>query len=679
MDLKEVIVTLHRKEDLEEFYVDMQKHGNNGKRWIPDRQVIRAKKRNLSRNTHYYLTETEAFKLKNDPRVWDTALVENFKIRKRVNNEPYTISGDFFKNAPTGTTLNVNWRQWGHLHCAGDVAQRRKNGTWGDGSNPITEIVNDTITVHNNGKHVDVVIVDDPVSYDSGEWLSPSTGQSRFVQYQWFNELNTLVNSIDDDNQIEPTGTITYSTNASEPLYHGIHVTGTACGQHYGWANEANIYNMAVTDSWSSGQRVNALLTFDYLRAFHRSKPVNPETGFKNPTITNHSYGGIYDLEVPFTFNNLLSVNYRGTTYNSGNPGPSGWTEAGVEQDFGVNIFGEQYLPAWSAAVNADIQDCIEEGIVIIGAAGNDNLLMAEVNDQDWDNTISIANFGTITYNRGAWPNSPDSGSINVGALADNNDFRRSSYTMFGPGVDIFAPGDDILSAFGNTGFNDSKYGAGNYFFPIQGTSMASPQVCGIVACLASNNSRFDQQTARGLLNKLAVYDDMTFDISGGALNDVTCSAGSPNKYLHIENPRSSIGLIQEQRGERTTGQTFPRVTNLYTSPAQTGSVVTITVEAFNSTNYTFSGDFSGLDPTVTCTAGDQLTFNLSTGVTGHPFWIKTSATVGTGNGVTTGTLTPGNGQTTGTMVWDTTGVTPGTYWYICQFHGGMVGQIVVS
>ena len=348
-------------------------------------------------------------------------------------------------------------------------------------------------------------------------------------------------------------------------MYHGIHVTGTACGQHYGWANEANIYNMAVTDSWSSGQRVNALLTFDYLRAFHRSKPVNPETGFKNPTITNHSYGGIYDLEVPFTFNNLLSVNYRGTTYNSGNPGPSGWTEAGVEQDFGVNIFGEQYLPAWSAAVNADIQDCIEEGIVIIGAAGNDNLLMAEVNDQDWDNTISIANFGTITYNRGAWPNSPDSGSINVGALADNNDFRRSSYTMFGPGVDIFAPGDDILSAFGNTGFNDSKYGAGNYFYPIQGTSMASPQVCGIVACLASHNSRFDQQTARGLLNKLAVYDDMTFDISGGALNDVTCSAGSPNKYLHIENPRSSIGLIQEQKGERTTGQTFPRVTNLYT------------------------------------------------------------------------------------------------------------------
>lgn len=61
LDLKEVVVTLYKKEDLEGFYVDMQKHDSNGKEWIPDRQVIRAKKRNISRNTHYYLTESEAF------------------------------------------------------------------------------------------------------------------------------------------------------------------------------------------------------------------------------------------------------------------------------------------------------------------------------------------------------------------------------------------------------------------------------------------------------------------------------------------------------------------------------------------------------------------------------------------------------------------------------------------
>jgi len=62
----------------------------------------------------------------------------------------------------------------------------------------------------------------------------------------------------------------------------------------------------------------------------------------------------------------------------------------------------------------------------------------------------------------------------------------------------------------------------------------------------------------------------------------------------------------------------------------------------------------------------------------GHPFYVKTSPTTGTGNQVTTGTIS-GQGATNGTVTWNTTGVTAGTYYYICQFHGGMVGQIVIS
>ena len=189
-----------------------------------------------------------AERLRQDPRVWGVEAVDSFHFQRQViNNEPYTISGDFWKDGPVASTINPDLRQWGHLHCAGDQVQRRK-GSWGDGSNPVTEFVSDTIEVHHNGRHVDVVIVDDPVSFDSGEWESLSApGNSRFVQYQWFNELNTAVGSIDDDGQTLPTGTITYDINANTPQYHGIHVTGTATGRHYGWANEANIYNMAVS------------------------------------------------------------------------------------------------------------------------------------------------------------------------------------------------------------------------------------------------------------------------------------------------------------------------------------------------------------------------------------------------------------------------------------------------
>ena len=691
MEDKVYIVTLYKREDLEQFYSEME---------LSNFPLVM--KRPMSRNTHYRMTKEQAEKLRQDPRVWGVEAEDSFHVKRQViNNEPYTISGDFWKDAPVASTVNPDLRQWGHLHCAGDQVQRRK-GNWGDGSNPTTEFVNDTIEVYKNGRHVDVVIVDDPVSWDSQEWYSQSSpGNSRFVQYQWFNELNTAVGSIDDDGQTLPTGTITYLDNLNTPQYHGIHVTGTAAGRHYGWANEANIYNIATTDPWVSGQSLGGLLTFDYLRAFHRNKSVNPETGFKNPTITNHSYGGIHYMPIKGTdgegnniyrldFPDLVAVHYQNVFYDANNPGPSGWTEAGVEFDFGVR-FGLDTYPAYSSSIAADVQDAVDEGIVVIGSAGNDNLLVAEVGDINYNNYLVILKNGenfSFYYNRGSWPNTPDSGSIIVGALSDHSDFRRSTYTMFGPGVDVFAPGDQILSSYGNTGFVDAKYGGGgNYYYAIQGTSMASPQVCGVIACVASGKERFVQADALGYLSQQSVYGDMTFDAFGGTFDDNTCSQGSPNKYLVIENPRPVVGNLQEQTGSRTTGLTFPRVAT-FNRPAPAPlppapQSFSIAVTNSGASSYVFNGQdrstthVDAFDPEINVNAGDTLVFSFN--ISGsHPFWVKTSASTGTQNGVTSGTIS-NNGQQTLDLTWDTTGVTAGTYYYICQFHGGMSGSIVIS
>jgi hypothetical protein len=51
----------------------------------------------------------------------------------------------------------------------------------------------------------------------------------------------------------------------------------------------------------------------------------------------------------------------------------------------------------------------------------------------------------------------------------------------------------------------------------------------------------------------------MTFDVSGGGLNDNSCRQGSPNKYLLSVNQRPEIGYLEEQKGERVNGMTFPR------------------------------------------------------------------------------------------------------------------------
>jgi len=91
---KEYIVTLHRKEDLEQFYNEMQ---------LSNFPLVL--KRPLSRNTHYMMTDEQAERLRQDPRVWDVKAADSFQVRRQaVNNEPYTKNGNFWKGdtqAPT--------------------------------------------------------------------------------------------------------------------------------------------------------------------------------------------------------------------------------------------------------------------------------------------------------------------------------------------------------------------------------------------------------------------------------------------------------------------------------------------------------------------------------------------------------------------------------------------------
>ena len=227
----------------------------------------------MSRNTHYKMTEEQAEVLRNDSRVWDVQLPPKERGitigRKTINYTEYSINTKtFWKGDTQGpTSINAFDKQWGHIHCAGDPAQRGKGqfGLISDGGT--YEEVVDTVNIFNNGKHVDVVIVDDPVSYDCEEWNSPTTGQSRFVQYDWYNELNTLVASIDDDGITTPSGSYpNYFDNATNTESHGNHVAGTVAGQYYGWANEANIYSMQVLNNVANtGTAVSDLLIFDYL------------------------------------------------------------------------------------------------------------------------------------------------------------------------------------------------------------------------------------------------------------------------------------------------------------------------------------------------------------------------------------------------------------------------------
>ena len=109
-----------------------------------------------------------------------------------------------------------------------------------------------------------------------------------------------------------------------------------------------------------------------------------------------------------------------------------------------------------------------------------------------------------------------------------------------------------------------------------------------------------------------------------------------------------------------------------------------IEVTAENYRNYILNGSdrngsLSGNDPIVTVKKGDTIIFNVD--ASRHPFYIKSEFSRGSGNQVTTGTLSGTPGTQAGKLSWNTTGVSPGKYYYICSPHAsfGMGGLIIVE
>ena len=109
-----------------------------------------------------------------------------------------------------------------------------------------------------------------------------------------------------------------------------------------------------------------------------------------------------------------------------------------------------------------------------------------------------------------------------------------------------------------------------------------------------------------------------------------------------------------------------------------------IEVSAESYRNYFMSGtdrkgSVSGNDPIVTLNIGDTIIFDID--APRHPFYIKTEFSRGRGKQVTTGTLSGMPGTQDGKLSWDTTGVSAGTYYYVCSPHAsfGMGGSIIVE
>jgi collagen type VII alpha len=80
-------------------------------------------------------------------------------------------------------------------------------------------------------------------------------------------------------------------------------------------------------------------------------------------------------------------------------------------------------------------------------------------------------------------------------------------------------------------------------------------------------------------------------------------------------------------------------------------------------------------NPTLTLARGMTYYFDLD--VLGHPFWIKTAQVTGTDSAYNEGVTN--NGAQTGILTFTVPLDAPDTLYYICQFHGSMVGTLVIN
>jgi hypothetical protein len=318
-------------------------------------------------------------------------------------------------------------------------------------------------------------------------------------------------------------------------------VAGTVAGNTQGWAPNANIYN--ISPQYVTGGVQYAYL-YKYILYWHNQKRA---AGDMTPTIVNNSWSSRYTVN----YTTITSVTYQGSTY----AGPFTINQL-ASYGITVDSDGITRIALRNVAMDADIEACINAGIIMVAAAGNDTSRMTtNPSDVDYNNTVTAtgANSGNpIYYSRGQSPGAI-SGVICVGSISSSTDSpgpdRKANISNRGPRVDVFAPGAVITSAWltniiTSQGLlptpvpdaRDSRY----YVAKLTGTSMASPQVCGVLACALEITPTMNQADALAYITQNAGINQIP--TSTGGVTDVYDLLGAPNRYLAVpSNLKGSI------------------------------------------------------------------------------------------------------------------------------------------
>ncbi len=200
------------------------------------------------------------------------------------------VSGSILSATATSALISDTWG------CNEGIVIQKKGDGSGHFANPLSSVspkkhgaVPTTYNYSMNGKGVDVIIQDTGVDYKHPDFRDQN-GNSRVQTINWFHS-----------SAIGPATSAYRTSNGSlcampSGFYkdfsgHGTHVAGTVAGRQFGWAKEASIYSMKILSPHAGCPTMPLYDSYDLMRLWHRNKPIDPETGYKRPTVINASWG----------------------------------------------------------------------------------------------------------------------------------------------------------------------------------------------------------------------------------------------------------------------------------------------------------------------------------------------------------------------------------------------------
>lgn len=222
--------------------------------------------------------------------------------------------------------------------------------------------------------------------------------------------------------------------------------------------------------------------------------------------------------------------------------------------------------PVRIADLDSDISDAISEGVIFVGAAGNSStgfpgLKIDVPGGQDYDNYF-VLNGERIYYHRGSSPSRSSTNLITVGSLNSTLQERKRVESNTGPGVDLYAPGENIIAAvFDNSGNASPALNEnGSLYQKWSGSSIASAQVTGILALALEKYPNLNQQEAKQYILNYA-REGVMFETTNG-FNDVSSLQTGPNRIAFYHKERRDDGVMipkSRQRVRPEAGQLYPR------------------------------------------------------------------------------------------------------------------------